>query len=134
MHASRKPSLRSFRGSDGALHHGKLRVPVAVHKPDHGPMNAAGRTLTVVELVSEIDFRVARTTPVYVVDGEGFWSVDRIEVDGGGVILYTDNDATYLVHRVNALEEVLRSIADSDQVGSKMTKAQIIAAAEAALG
>ena len=97
-------------------------------------MNAAGHTLTVAELLSEIDFRVARTMPVYVAADEDLYPVDRIDVDGGGVILYCDNDPLNLADRVDALEAVLQSIADSDRKGSKMTRADIIAAAEAALG
>jgi hypothetical protein len=96
-------------------------------------MNAAGHTLTAAELLSEIDFRVALTMPVYVASDDDLYPVERIDVDGGGIVLYCDNDRMNLAERVTELEEVLQSIADSDQTGSKMTKTQVIAAARAAL-
>jgi hypothetical protein len=95
-------------------------------------MNASGHTLNMIELIVETK-SAGNHAPVYVAADGAWFPVERVEVDGAGITLYCDNDPMNLADRVDALETVLRDIADSNDKGSKMTKAEIIAAALAVL-
>lgn len=99
-------------------------------------MQAAGHTVTWSEFSSEIsgptDMRP--TMPVYVAAEGELFPVERVEVDGAGVVLYPDmSGLESLQKRVDELTDLLQEIADSNDKGSIMSKAEIVGRAKDAL-